>query len=135
MTTAHMPIDSSEILRGIDTDELKDALQMVIAEYHTATLHHGDRLEEPPQVTGIAVVGSVADDSYVEGESDLDIYLFLDDPSKIGTDGLYQYMADDTTFGYGATATVTQPQLTNVDVLGVLETGEMDCLRDPYYLY
>jgi hypothetical protein len=116
-----------EIVDGVYTSAVKDALQIVIDEYYHVVFD-----VEPPRLTGIGIVGSAVDGTYTPGESDLDVYIYVDDPSAVDEDGLRAFMLDDTSFGYGATAEVTMPELSHVDLLGVLETGDERKLREPY---
>lgn len=116
-----------EIVDGVDATAVKDALQIVVDEYHNVVFD-----AQPPELTGIVIVGSAVDGTYTTGESDLDVYLYVNDPSTVDENGLREFMNDDTSFGYGATAEVTMPQLTHVDLLGILETGDETQLREPY---
>ena len=127
MTSPPTETSPFEIIDGIGIDELKDALQIVIDEYYQAT--HDDT---PPALTGVAIVGSVVEGTYTIEESDLDVYIFVSDPDEIDENALREYMNDETSFGYGATAEVTTPQLTHVDLLGILETENKSQLEHPY---
>lgn len=87
---------------------------------------------DQPTITGIYVVGSTLTDDFSPQESDIDIYIEVEEQYS-QEEGFLRLINDTTESWNTHLQEYTKPSVSCVDVLGMIETNST--IRDPFKYY